>query len=120
MQKDLLRGKTFCLPQPNVTRRSKMYDLTSLFCSVDDFWKLFEKGWKKHLIDYGKPKRGPNPELSISEMMTIIILFHQSNYRTFKHFYSFVCQHLKQEFPKLISYSRFVHLTKNPFVPITY
>ncbi len=97
-----------------------MYDLTSLFCSVDDFWKLFEKGWKKHLIDYGKPKRGPNPELSISEMMTIIILFHQSNYRTFKHFYSFVCQHLKQEFPKLISYSRFVHLTKNPFVPITY
>lgn len=95
-----------------------MNDLTSLFCSVDDFWKLFEQEWNKHLIDSVRPKKGPDPELSISEMMTIVILFHQSNYRTFKHFYSFVCQHLKQEFPKLISYSRFVHLTKNLFVPL--
>jgi hypothetical protein len=95
-----------------------MDDLTSLFCSVDDFWNLFEQEWNKHLIDCDKPKKGPDPELSISEMMTIIILFHQSNYRTFKHFYSFVCQHLKQEFPKLISYSRFVYLTKNLFVPL--
>lgn len=95
-----------------------MYDLTVLFCSVDDFWQLFVQEWNKHLIDHGKPKKGPPPELSISEMMTIIILFHQSNYRTFKHFYCFVCQHLKQEFPKLISYSRFVYLTKNLFVPL--
>lgn len=95
-----------------------MNDLTSLFCSVDDFWKLFEQEWKKHLIDYGQPKKGPQPELSISEMMTILILFHQSNYRTFKHFYAFVCQHLRKEFPKLISYSRFVYLTKNLFIPL--
>lgn len=38
-----------------------MCDLISLFCSVDDFWKLFGQEWKKHLIDYGKPKKGPNP-----------------------------------------------------------
>jgi hypothetical protein len=93
-------------------------DLTTLFCSVDDFWTSFEREWSKHLIGSGKPRTGPEPELSISEMMTIVILFHQSNFRTFKHFYSLVCQELKNEFPKLISYSRFVYLMKLLCVPL--
>lgn len=95
-----------------------MNDLTTLFCSVDDFWILFEREWSKHLIGSDKPRTGPEPELSMSEMMTIVILFHQSNFRTFKHFYSLVCQELKNEFPKLISYSRFVHLMKLLSVPL--
>ena len=66
-----------------------MEDLTALYCSVDDFWKIFKAEWAKHLISSDKPRHGPEPELSIPEMMTIIILFHQSNYRTFKHFYFF-------------------------------
>lgn len=92
--------------------------LTELFCTVDDFWKSFKQEFDKHLIDSGKSKRGPEPELSISEMMTIVILFHQSNYRTFKHFYSYVCSYLRNDFPKLISYSRFVYLMKNIFIPL--
>lgn len=93
-------------------------DLTTLYCSVDDFWKLFKQDWNKHLIDNGKTKRGPEPELSIPEMMTIVILFHQSNYRTFKHFYNYVCKYLRTDFPKIISYSRFVYLMKNLFIPL--
>ena len=95
-----------------------MNDLTTLFCSVDDFWKIFEKEWKKSLIENSKPITGPKPELSVSEMMTIMILFHQSNFRTFKHFYAFVCQHLSRDFPTLISYSRFVHIKKKLFIPL--
>lgn len=95
-----------------------MNDLTTLFCSVDDFWINFETEWHKSLIGNSKPITGPNPELSISEMMTIMILFHQSNFRTFKHFYTFVCQNLRGEFPKLISYNRFVHIQKNLFIPL--
>jgi hypothetical protein len=93
-------------------------DLTTLYCSVDDFWKSFKQEWDKHLIDSGKTKRGPEPELSIPEMMTIVILFHQSNYRTFKYFYDYVCTYLRRDFPKLISYSRFVYLMKNLFIPL--
>lgn len=92
--------------------------LIQLYCNVDDFWKSFKQEWEKHLIDSGKSKRGPEPGLTIPEMMTIVILFHQSDYRTFKHFYSYVSNYLNKDFPKLISYSRFVHLMKNIFVPL--
>ncbi len=60
--------------------------LVGLYCSVDDFWKSFKYDWDKHLIDSGKLKRGPEPKLAIPEMMAIVILYHQSNDRTFKHF----------------------------------
>lgn len=93
-------------------------DLTKLYCSVDDFWKSFKQEWDKHLIDNAKKKRGPKSELSIPEMMTIVILFHQSNYRTFKYFYEYVCKYLQRDFPNLISYNRFVYLMKNLFVPL--
>ena len=93
-------------------------DLTTLYCSIDDFWKSFKQGWDKHLIDNGKAKRGPVSKLSIPEMMTIVILFHQSNYRTFKHFYEFVCKYLRRDFPNLISYSYFVYSMKSLFIPL--
>jgi hypothetical protein len=92
--------------------------LLELFCSIDDFWKTFKLKWENHLIGIGKSKRGPEPRLSISEMMTIIILFHQSNYRTFKHFYHFISVHMRKDFPELISYSRFVFLMKDLFIPL--
>jgi len=91
--------------------------LIELYCSVDDFWKAFKIEWEKSLI--GSSKHGPDPELSPSEMMVIVILFHQSHFRNFKHFYlDYVSIFLKKEFPKLISYSRFVYLMKNIFIPL--
>lgn len=95
-----------------------MNDLTELYCAIDDFWKAFKQEWDKHLIDSGRGRRGPEPELSIAEMMTIIISFHQSNFRTFKHFYNYVQNYLKKYFPNLISYSRFVYLKKGLFIPL--
>lgn len=95
-----------------------MSDLTTLFCSVDDFWKQFRYEWEERLISNGKAKRGPEPELSISEMLTIVIWFHQSNFRSFKHFYGHICEHFKRYFPKLICYERFVQIKKTLFVPL--
>ena len=95
-----------------------MRDLVELYCSIDDFWKFFKSEWDKHLIDRTGP-HGPDPELSTPEMMTIIVLFHQSNFRNFKHFYcNYVLKFLRKEFPKLLSYSRFVYLMKNLFVSL--
>jgi hypothetical protein len=92
--------------------------LIELYCNVDDFWKAFKQEWNKHLIDSKKLKRGPEAGLTIPEMMTIVILYHQSNYRCFKHFYFYVCNYLKKEFPNLVIYSRFIYLMKSVFVPL--
>jgi len=91
--------------------------LVELYCSVDDFWKGFIPEWEKRLV--GSSRHGPAPELSPPEMMAIVILFHQSHFRNFKHFYlDYVSKFLKKEFPQLISYSRFVFLMKNLFIPL--
>ena len=95
-----------------------MNELIELYCAIDDFWKFFKSELDKHLITRTWP-HGPEPVLSTPEMMTIIILFHQSHFRNFKHFYcDYVLKFLRKEFPKLISYSRFVYLMKNLFVPL--
>ncbi len=85
-----------------------MKDLTALYCSIDDFWKVFEKNWVKHLIENKQNRRGPAPLLSVSEMMTITVMFQQSNFKTFKHFYSYIHQYYYREFPNLIRYLRFI------------
>ena len=52
--------------------------------------------------------------MSLSEVMTIAIHFHQSKYRTFKDYYlKYVCEYLTDYFPNLVSYSRMVELMPN-------
>jgi len=51
--------------------------------------------------------------------MTILIHFHQSHSRTFKAYYTeYVQVHLKSEFPRLVSYQRFVGLIPQMLVPM--
>ncbi len=58
-----------------------------------------------------KTKPGPKSKLAASEIMTILINFHMSHYRNFKHYYlEHVQRHLRSEFPNLVSYTRFVEL----------
>lgn len=92
-----------------------MNNLTELFCSIDDFCKQFTPTWKKKLIG---SSRGPSCSLHLSEILTILILFHQSNFRTFKHFYFHLQKIFSKEFPNLLSYSRFVRIEKRVFIPL--
>lgn len=83
-------------------------DLTKLFCNIDDFVKALSYTKDQFLITTGKSKRGSNPRMSLSEIMTIIILYHSSGYRHFKAFYFHLLNQRSSEFPKLLSYNRFV------------
>jgi transposase len=97
-----------------------MMSLLELFVSVDDFCQVFLPFWERKLIKDGSKKRQRAGQLSVSEVMTIIIYFHQSHYRNFKAYYmEHVCQHLRGEFPKLVSYERFVILMPAVLGPLS-
>lgn len=98
-----------------------MDNLLPLFCIVDDFCKNFEPEWNKYLLQNNIKKRIKPSSLTTSEIMTIVILFHQSCYRNFKTFYlKHVAKYLLKEFPQLVSYNRFVELTKNVIIPLCF
>lgn len=93
--------------------------LTKIFCEIDDFCKVFEKSWRLSLITCGEKIRYRSSKLCLSEIMTIIVYFHFSHYRTFKHYYlNFVKVNLKDDFPNLVSYSRFMELYPGALVPL--
>jgi len=62
-------------------------DYDSLFCFVDDFYKGFEPWYKKALLTCGTKKRNRECKMSLSEIITILIAFHQSGMACFKYFY---------------------------------
>ena len=96
-----------------------MNSLTELFVSVDDFWQEFEPIWQQHQLESGARHRIRASRLCESEIMTILILFHHSQYRTFKAFYTeYVCHHLCEAFPDLVSYKRMVALMKRVGIPL--
>lgn len=94
------------------------YNITALFFCIDEFCKAFEE-WEKHrLIDTGK-KRYRSCEMTLSELLTIMVVYHLSPCKNFKYFYLIHLAHFhKEEFPHLLSYSRFVQLMPRLFVPL--
>jgi hypothetical protein len=93
--------------------------ILDIFCDVDDFMILFDHWFKEHALTHKPSTRGRKATLSMSEVMTIIIWFHQSHYRDFKAFYTqYVQKHLRAEFPQLVSYNHFVELMPGTLLPM--
>lgn len=82
--------------------------ILDLFCSVDDFWQTFTVQYPPAITAPGKQRRRLG-RMHPSEIMTILIAFHPSHYRTFKAYYlDHVAIQWRSEFPTLLSYTRFV------------
>jgi transposase len=93
--------------------------ILELFCNVDDFCLWYARCVSKCALGPVKAKPGPKSGLVMSEIMTIIIHFHQSHYRDFKAYYTqHVLVHLRSEFPGLVSYTRFVELMPAALLPL--
>lgn len=96
-----------------------MESLVELFVSVDDFCQAFLPQLEKHLLQSGQIQRRRERSLTTSEVMTILIHFHQSHYRNFKAYYcEYVQRHLRNEFPGLVSYTRFVDFIPSALLPL--
>lgn len=59
-----------------------------LFSDLDDFYHSFLPFWRKQLFSAGEIQQQRERSLSVSEIMTILIHFHQSNDRNFKAYYT--------------------------------
>jgi hypothetical protein len=96
-----------------------MIPLTEIFCVIDDFCKQFDETKQKLLTGDQSKKRQRACKMMMSEIITILIMFHLSRYRTFKDFYvNCVCLHHQKDFPNLVSYNRFVELMPTAFMPL--
>ena len=93
--------------------------LTKIFYEVDEFCKQFEKQFERRLLTNGEGKRDRAFQLTLSEIMTIMIYYHESGYKTFKNFYEkHVLVHMKADFHPLVSYNRFLELRQNALAPL--
>jgi len=96
-----------------------MLSLEALFCSVDDFCRTFEPQWQRKLLSDGLKHRNRPRKLTLSEILTIVIAFHQSAYRHFKAFYTeWVLVHWRDAFPGLVSYQRFIEWMPSTVLPL--
>jgi hypothetical protein len=95
-------------------------DIVALYCDLDDFYQAFAPVWQQHLLPAPGRHRRRTSRLSMSEIMTLVIAFHDSDYRTFKHFYrQEVCRHWPSEFPDLVRYQRLVECLPAVLVPLS-
>ena len=59
-------------------------DILPVFSDIDDFCLFFEPLFRQKLLADQPRKRQRASSLALSEVMTIIVLFHASGYRNFK------------------------------------
>lgn len=100
-----------------------MDNLVELYCHIDDFCKAYTAQQQKKMLtlksNSSKKTRNKPCKISLAEIITILVLFHQIRYREFKAFYhGYVCQWLKPAFPNLPSYQRMTELMAKAVCPM--
>ncbi|PHM75462.1 IS982 family transposase [Xenorhabdus cabanillasii] len=97
-----------------------MNKLVEIFCDVDDFCRFFIPQWEQFCLSKGYRLRRRQGRMYPSEIMIILILFHMSHYRDFKCFYlEHVWKYHHNDFPTLLSYTRFVSVAPSVLVPLS-
>lgn len=96
-----------------------MIPLTEIFCHIDDFCTYFDEQSQSYLLPNPNRKRNRLCTLSLSEIMTIVVMFQLSHYRTFKDFYlNCILIQYRKEFPNYVSYNRFIELIPLTLMPL--
>ena len=90
-------------------------DYDTLYTFVDDFCMAFEPWYERQMLSEDKPKRRRGGQLKLSEVITILLAYHQSGMACFQYFYFDLMRNGRHLFPHLVSYSRFVYLIKRAF-----
>lgn len=93
--------------------------LIEIFVTVDDFIQPFEQFLAQRSLPQSSASLTRQPELSTSEIITLLAYYHHSGYKNFQYYYQrLVLPLMKPYFPKLLSYNRFVELIPRQLIPI--
>ena len=93
--------------------------LVEIYVEIDDFCKANQEIIREWLQESGLVKKAHPSKLTLSEVMTILVHYHQSYYKNFKQYYlNYVQQDLRNDFPDLVSYNRFVELIPRALMPM--
>lgn len=96
-------------------------EITTIYVIADEFCKTFHSLLEKRMThnENGKRIRNKPCALNDAEVITILIFFHLKSYRNLKHYYiNYVQKHLCADFPKTVSYTRFVELSQRVSIPM--
>lgn len=93
-------------------------DITELYSFIDDFCKIYFEYKKRKLLPSLK-LRNRDCRMSLSELLTIVIMYHTSYAKNFKYFYKTCIEYIyKNDFPRALSYNRFIELIPRLFIPL--
>ena len=71
-------------------------DITELYSFIDDFCKIYSEYEKKQLLPTNK-QRNRLCSMALSEIMTIMIMYHTSYAKNFKYFYKTCIEYIHKD-----------------------
>ena len=94
------------------------YNINAIYFLVDEFCKIYQQWQKARLISCNQIRIRAH-KMSLSEMLTVMLLYHLSPCREFKSFYHyFLLTKHRRDFGNFLSYNRFVSLMPQLLVPL--
>ena len=92
--------------------------IITVFFLVDNFCKVFEN-WKKNNLLPSSKIRQRSGNLTLSELLAIVLFFYLSLCRDFKNYYIYYLPSKYPNYFKWVSYSRIVQLWQRLILPIS-
>jgi hypothetical protein len=96
-------------------------NIVEIYYIIDEFCKNFDKVKEGHVVGSNTDKKARKRAftMSDSEIITIMVLFHQMHCRDIKFFYiNYIKLYCKNDFPQTVSYNRFVELQEKALLPM--
>ena len=92
--------------------------IITVFFLVDNFCKIF-KNWEKNNLLPSTKIRQREGNLTLSELLAIVLFFYLSPCRDFKNYYIYYLPSKYPNYFNLVSYSRIVQLWQRLILPIS-
>lgn len=92
--------------------------IITVFFLIDNFCKIFENWEKNNLLPSAKTRQREG-NLTLSELLALVLFFYLSPCRDFKNYYLYYIPFKYPNYFKLVSYSRIIQLWQRLILPIS-